>query len=84
MQSLACQDWRVSLGRTVFVVAAIEVGLLLLTLPWSAVWSHTLWAAGDLPLWRQLALSAWVRGLLSGLGVLNLWAAASEITHFHL
>ncbi|MGH9467225.1 MAG: hypothetical protein ACRD1Y_07705 [Terriglobales bacterium] len=71
-----------SLGRACFVVVAIEVGLLLLTLPWTAVWVHDLQGASGL--WHTFWLSPYFRGAISGLGLLNLWAAAGEITHFRL
>ncbi len=61
------------------MVVAIEVGLLLLTLPWTAVWTRDFagGAAG-----RAILFSPYVRGAVSGLGILNLWAATNEITPF--
>lgn len=70
-------------ARATGVVVAIEVGLLLLTLPWMPLWVHSGWAqylgrahASWLPYW----LSPYFRGAVSGLGLINLWIAASEIT----
>jgi hypothetical protein len=64
--------------RALLLVVGIEVGLLLLTLPWTQFWDRgTFWLPG-LAIWR----SAYARGAVSGLGVVNLWAAASEITRF--
>lgn len=69
--------------RAAGVVIAIEVGLLLLTLPWTQLWQRSGWVdylrsahAAWLPYW----LSPYVRGAVSGLGLVNLWIAASEIT----
>jgi len=67
------------------VVVAIEVGLILLTLPWSPYWEHNYWiqhALGAHPGWGTMLLSPYLRGALSGLGLVNLWIAASEITPF--
>jgi len=73
------------LGRAALVVLGIEVGLLLLALPWSPLWDHnplfrTAFAAhpGMLHAW----LSGYTRGAVTGLGLLNLWNAASEIAPF--
>ncbi len=64
--------------RALVLVAGIEVGLLLLTLPWTQFWDRgTIW----LP-WISFWRSPYVRGAVSGLGIVNLWAAASEITRF--
>ncbi len=64
--------------RALLLVGGIEVGLLLLTLPWTQFWNRgTVW----LP-WLTVWRSAYARGAVSGLGVINLWAAASEITRF--
>lgn len=76
-------SWRRSLGQAVLVVFTIEVGLVLLTLPWTPIWTNTIAVISGASSWRLALLSSWVRGIVSGLGLLNLWAAASEITHFH-
>jgi hypothetical protein len=68
------------------VVVTIEVGLFLLVLPWTPVWEHALWTAVNEQsgAWLQWLHGTYSRGVVSGLGVLNLWAAASEITHFRV
>jgi len=74
-------------GRALAVVASIEVGLLLLTLPWTAVWDHNFWLGyltGPHPGVVRDWLSPYARGAASGLGLVNLWAAASEITGVRL
>lgn len=69
--------------RAIGVVVAIEVGLLLLTLPWTPLWTHSGWAQylrASHASWLSLWLSPYLRGAVSGLGLINLWLAASEIT----
>jgi hypothetical protein len=64
--------------RALALLLAIEVGLLLLTLPWTQFWDRGIVWLPSWAFWR----SAYARGAVSGLGVVNLWAAASEITRF--
>ena len=79
-------SWPAALGRALLVVVTIEVGLFLLVLPWTAVWEHAFWTAVNEQsgAWLQWLHGTYGRGVVSGLGVLNLWAAASEITHFRV
>ncbi|HEY7839152.1 MAG TPA: hypothetical protein VIC54_11195 [Terriglobales bacterium] len=69
------------------IVVGIEVGLLLLTLPWTRLWDHSLWIAqapAAHPWLGNFLRSDFLRGGVSGLGLMNLWIAASEITGFRL
>lgn len=71
-------------ARAVAVVLALEVGLLLLTLPWTPLWAHSFWIArlGPAhPQWLRALLSPALRGAVSGLGLVNLWMASSAIAH---
>ena len=57
-----------------FLYAFAIVGLFLLVAPWTAVWSQAI--VGLLPTRvGRLALGGWVRGIVSGLGALNLAVA---------
>ncbi|MGH9393100.1 MAG: hypothetical protein ACRD1E_02945 [Terriglobales bacterium] len=73
------------LGRAALMVLGIEVGLLLLILPWTALWTRSPWLLAwhpNHPALVQTLLSGYLRGAVSGLGLLNLWNAASEIAPF--
>ena len=64
--------------RLVFVAFFLEVGLLLLVVPWSAFWDHNYFAA----LWpalRPVLMNNFVRGAVSGVGVVNLCAAFADL-----
>jgi len=66
------------LSRLVFLAYFVEVGLLLLVVPWSPYWERNYFVQ----LWPALEIVArnnLVRGAVSGLGVINLWAAMSEL-----
>ena len=66
------------LRRLVFVAFFVEVGLLLIVLPWSSFWERNyfayLW-----PILQPLMTNNFVRGAVSGLGVLNLFAGLAEL-----
>lgn len=72
--------WRRQLGTALEAVVAIEVGLLLLALPWTPLWTHSYWAlywpASHPRLWT-LSMSPYLRGAVSGLGLVNLWTGTS-------
>lgn len=66
------------LSRLVFLAYFVEVGLLLLVVPWSPFWDRNYF----LDLWPALAAlthNNLVRGAVSGLGLINLWAALAEL-----
>ena len=53
------------------------MGLALIILPWSGFWDHNLlleWSSTV----HELTRSDYVRGGISGLGILNLWIAVLE------
>jgi hypothetical protein len=59
------------------VVLRIYVGIVLAVLPWTRVWeSNRLFL--DLPSLGVFACSGSVRGVITGLGLLNLWIALAD------
>jgi hypothetical protein len=56
----------------------IEVGLLLIVLPWSSFWERNYFGYAW-PLVRPFLTNDFVRGGISGLGVLNLLAGFAEL-----
>jgi hypothetical protein len=66
------------LSRFIFLAYFVEVGLVLLVVPWSPLWDRNyfvqMW-----PALETLTRSNLIRGAVSGLGVVNLWAAMSEL-----
>lgn len=81
-----------------YIILCLEVGLVLTFLPWIHVlpylpsfglgdWGDNfflLYASQKMGLQglRPVVASGWVRGAVSGIGVLNLFIAFWEITHF--
>jgi hypothetical protein len=61
-----------------FVALLIEAGLLLILIPWSAFWDRNYFVE-SLPALGNLLTNNFVRGAVSGLGVVNLLAALAEL-----
>jgi len=56
----------------------LETGLLLVLIPWSAFWERNYfveWSAGL----KAMLVSNYTRGAISGLGLVNVWAALAEL-----
>ena len=56
----------------------LEVGFILLVVPWSSYWDRNFFAQSWPPLHAVLT-SNYVRGAVSGLGVVNVLAAVGQI-----
>ncbi len=61
------------------MVFFIEVGLLLIVLPWSGFWERNYFIY-SLPFLEPLFLSSYVRGAVTGIGLLNLVAGFGEMS----
>lgn len=67
-----------TLNRLLFTAYFLEVGLILIMVPWSAFWDRNYFAE-SLPLLRNLIRNDFVRGAVSGIGVLNLIAGLADL-----
>ena len=71
---------RLSLG--VLVIFCLYLGLLIAVLPW---WKE-MWDRNPLLLQhtvlRAFLMQGWVRGAVTGLGLLDLWIGISELIHY--
>ena len=56
----------------------LEIGFVLLVVPWSSYWDRNFFALSWPPL-QALLTSNYVRGAVSGLGIVNVLAAVGEI-----
>lgn len=64
--------------RLVLVVFFLEVGLVLTLAPWSAYWDRNYFAE-TLPIVHGLITNNFVRGAVTGLGLVNIGAAAADL-----
>jgi len=65
------------LGSVLFILLSIEIGIFLLVLPWSEIWDRS-FLVRHYQLLRNPGLSPYLRGAVSGLGLVNLWLAVSH------
>ena len=75
-----------------YIILCLEVGIVLTLLPWYAPFGLSDWGDNFFLLYaaqktglqglQHAVSSGWVRGAVSGLGLLNLGIAIWEITHF--
>ena len=56
----------------------LESGLLLVLIPWSAFWERNYFVELS-PAISVLLTNNFVRGAISGLGLVNVWAALAEL-----
>jgi len=73
--------WLHRISVLMFVFVCAVVGVLLVILPWRPEWTdnHLLLA---FPALRTVVASGFVRGLCSGLGVLDIWIGFWEAVHY--
>jgi len=65
-----------------FGLVCAVVGVLLVLLPWRPEWTDNYLLMGS-PGLRAFIANGFVRGLCSGLGVLDIWIGFSEAIHYH-
>jgi hypothetical protein len=63
-----------------FILFCFEIGLFLVFVPWSSLWEHNVLLL-YIPL-RGLLLNNFVRGAVSGLGVIDLLLGLGELNQF--
>jgi hypothetical protein len=64
--------------RLVLVIFFLEVGLVLALAPWSAYWDRNYFAE-TMPAIRSLITNDFVRGGVTGLGLVNICAAGVDL-----
>lgn len=69
------------MSRLLLTALFFEAGLVLLIVPWSEYWD-TNYFVQALPMVRDFLANDFVRGAVSGLGLVNLLAALGEIWSF--
>jgi hypothetical protein len=63
------------------VMVRLYIGLILFFLPWTHLWMFNRFFLYFAPV-AHLTQSGAVRGIVSGLGLLNLWIAVSDAIHY--
>lgn len=63
------------------VIFLIELGMLLVVVPWTPLWLHNNLLAGHMTA-RAFMSNGFVRGAISGLGLINIWIAIWDAVHY--
>jgi hypothetical protein len=75
--------WFQRLSSVLFIIFCFELGLFLLIYPWTSGWAdnYFAWAVPDSvqTTWHAFWDNQYVRGCVSGVGVVNLWIAVAEV-----
>ena len=64
--------------RLALVALFLEIGFLLVVIPWSGFWDHNYFAQA-VPFVQALITNNFVRGAVSGLGLVNVYLGLAEL-----
>lgn len=73
--------WLRRVDLFVRVIVRLYLGLIVVVLPWSHFWDENRWLA-IIPHLAPIALSGITRGVVSGLGLLNIWISVDDAIHY--
>ncbi len=74
--------WLQRMSLVVLVLFCFYIGGLLAVLPWSPrYWDQNGWIVAH-PAVDAILQQGWVRGLISGLGLIDVWIGISELLHY--
>ena len=75
------QLWAHRLSVLLFVFVCATVGVLLVILPWHSEWTDNRWLLSH-PDLRSFVAHGFVRGICSGLGILDIWIGFWEAIRY--
>jgi hypothetical protein len=70
--------WYHKMSAILFITFCLEIGFFLLIFPWTEYWDSNYFAA-FIPEWHQYWDNLYIRGAVSGIGVVNLYIAFVEM-----
>ena len=73
--------WLQRIWLVVFVLFCLEVGIILTALPWTGIWTNNSLLLGY-PRIREFLMQNFVRGLVSGLGLVDIWMGVAEAVRY--
>ena len=83
LPSPAGPKWFQRLSSVLFGIFCFELGLFLLIYPWTESWSENYFSAAVpdhvVTFWHEGWNNPYVRGAVSGLGLVNVWIAVAEV-----
>jgi len=80
--SAAAPIWLQRMSLFILVLFCVYLGVIVTVIPWwKDVWDSNMFFAAHPQLWAILRLGP-VRGVISGLGLLDIWIGISEAVHY--
>ena len=77
--SLRCRrEGSILIRRLLYVALFLEIGLLLIVLPWSTFWERNYFVY-EWPALRPVLMNYFARGAITGLGFVNMFAGFAEL-----
>lgn len=74
--------WLQRMSLIVLVLFCLYIGVIVTILPWlPRFWDNNGWLVAH-PALHELASQGWFRGLISGLGLIDIWIGISEAMHY--
>ena len=70
--------WYHKTAGVLFVAFCLSIGLFLLIFPWTDLWDSNYFSTW-IPQWHQYWDNMYVRGAISGIGVVNLYISVAEM-----
>lgn len=75
------QMWAGRFKLVVWVLVCIEVGIILTWCPWTKIWTDNSILL-SYPHARDFLMRGFVRGVISGLGLVNIWMGIAEAVRY--
>lgn len=73
--------WGNRIFVAIFVLVCVQMGIMLVILPWTRFWTDNSLLLLNLSL-REFVLQDFVRGMVSGLGLVDIWIGIWEGVHY--
>jgi len=82
MPSAPAPVWLQRMSLVVLVLFCFYIGALMAVLPWSPrYWDQNGWLLAH-PALEAVLQQGWVRGLVTGVGLIDIWIGVSELLHY--
>jgi hypothetical protein len=75
------QIWLARIWLGVKVILFIQAGMMLLIVPWTPIWERNSLVSTSFGL-QELLHSGFVRGAISGLGLINIWIGIADAVNY--
>ena len=73
--------WRHRIWIAITVIFFIELGMILVVIPWTFLWNDNKLLILH-PAWRAIVMHGFTRGVVTGLGLVNVWIGIWEAVHY--